>query len=121
MLVSESSKIGRKIIRTLEGLPVKGDVGVKSLMEGERMTLLEIHYPAGSASPVHSHNHESLCYVVEGKAKVVIGDESFILKSGDVCRHPEAVLHGIEAIEPTTVIEIKSPVQLLSQFLGIEA
>ncbi|MDP6403214.1 MAG: cupin domain-containing protein [SAR202 cluster bacterium] len=118
MLVTRDKDVERRPIKLLEGLPVKGDVGVRSLMEGERMVLLEVHYPAGTASPVHAHSHESLCYILEGTARATVGDETFTVNAGDVCRHPEGVLHGIEAIEDTTVIEIKSPVQALSQFLG---
>lgn len=110
--------MARRAIQSIEGLPVRGSVEMRPLIEGDLMVMLEVHYPAGAASPVHAHSHESLCYIVAGKARASVGDETFTLGAGDVCRHPEGVLHSIEAIEDTTVLEIKSPTQPLDQFLG---
>ena len=118
MLVSRNADTEGQAITAIEGLPVRGDVTVKPLMSGDRMVMLEVRYSAGSASPVHIHQHESLCYLVSGRAEATVGDESFTLGPGDVCRHPDGVPHGLEAIEETIVIEVKSPAQPLDQFLG---
>ena len=118
MLVSRNADAEGRAITTIEGLPVRGDVTVKALMSGDRMVMLEVRYSAGSASPVHVHQHESLCYVVSGRAEATVGDESFTLGPGDVCLHPDGVPHGLEAIVDTTVIEVKSPAQPLEQFLS---
>ena len=117
MLVRKNADVEERTISAIEGLPVRGEVTVKPLMGGDHMVMLEIHYAAGSGSPVHVHRHESLCYVVSGRAEATVGDESFTLGPGDVCRHPEGVPHGIDAIEDTTVVEVKSPAQPLEQFL----
>jgi quercetin dioxygenase-like cupin family protein len=37
---------------------------------------------------------------------------------GDVCRHPTGVLHGLEAIEDSVVVEIKSPAPDLGAFMA---
>ena len=107
-----------RFITTIEGLPVRGDVTVKPLMSGDRMVMLEVHYSAGSASPVHVHRHESLCYVISGRIRGTIEGESVILGPGDACRHPEGVEHSVEALEDALILEIKSPAQPLDQFLG---
>ena len=65
-----------------------------------------------------AHQHESLCYIVKGKVRMVVGEETYTLEAGDVCRHPDGVPHSIEALDDTTVVEIKSPAQPLEQFLG---
>jgi quercetin dioxygenase-like cupin family protein len=118
MLVARNADIEGRSVETIEGLPVQGEVNLKALAVGARMVALEIRYRAGANSPVHTHSHESLCYVVEGEARFIIGDEAATLKAGDVCRHPEGVPHSIEAIQDTTVLEVKSPPQPLEQFLG---
>jgi quercetin dioxygenase-like cupin family protein len=46
--------------------------------------------------------------VVKGKVKSTVGSDEFITGSGDVCRHPKGVLHGLEAIEDS-VVAVKSP------------
>ena len=104
-------------IRQVEGVANFGDVRMKPLIAGDRMTLLEIKYAPEAGAGLHIHQHETLCYVVEGRVQVTVGDEVFELAAGDVCIHPLGVKHGIRGIEQATVIEVKSPAQPISQFL----
>ena len=120
MMVARDAEVEALIAKTVEGLPMLGEVHVKPLMAGERMTMLVLHYPTGAGSPTHTHGHESLCYVVRGRAKMTVGEEAFVLEAGDACRHPDGVPHSVEAVEDTTVLEIKSPAPLLGAFLGTE-
>ena len=119
MLMAKNSDVKARAIKMVEGLPIHGEVRTKPLIGGTEMILLEIHYPPGAGAPLHTHQHETLCYVVKGKVKVVIGDESYTLEEGDACRHPKDVLHSIEGVEEATVLEIKSPAQPIEQFLGL--
>ena len=116
--LSRNQDVQARAIKVVEGKPTHGDVRMKLLFTGEQMNLLEISYPPGAGAPLHVHQHETLCYVVEGKVKVTVGDEEFVLSAGDVCRHPQGVLHGIEGVEQAKVLEIKSPAQPIDQFLG---
>ena len=118
MLVAKNADVEHRVIQSIEGLAIQGEVKMKPMMSGDHMNMLEIHYAAGAGSPTHTHQHESLCYIVRGKARVMVGETSYTLAAGDACRHPENVPHSIEAIEDTLVLEIKSPVQPLEQFLG---
>ena len=104
-------------IRRVEDVDTIGDVRTKPMLTGEQMTLLEIKYPPGAGAPPHVHSHETLCYVVEGRVRVIVGDEEFEMGQGDTCRHPMGVPHGIRGIEHATVLEIKSPAQPIAQFL----
>jgi len=119
MLLVKNEDIDRRVLSIIEGKPVQGSIGLKALMSGDRMVILEIKYEAGSSSPVHTHSHESLCYVVSGTAKVKVGDQSSTVGPGDVCRHPEGVPHSVEAIDDLVVVEVKSPAQPLESFLGM--
>ena len=92
---------------------------VKPLISGDEMTFLEIRYAAGVGAPLHTHTHESIAYVVRGKVKSTVGSEEFIMGPGDVCRHPEGVLHGLEAIEDSIVVEIKSPAPEIRTFFAM--
>jgi hypothetical protein len=38
---------------------------------------------------------------------------------GDVCRHPKNVLHGLEAIEDSVIVEIKSPAPDIAALFAI--
>ncbi len=121
MLHIENAQVDSQPVGTIEGQPNTGTFFVKPLMRGESMTLLEIRVRAGVASPIHTHSHESLIYVVSGRLKTIINNETFVLGPGDVCRHPCAVGHRVEAIEDAVFVEVKSPPIELHQVFGLAA
>jgi quercetin dioxygenase-like cupin family protein len=120
MILSRNADVQGVIVRSIEGKPMYGgDLLVKPLIKGDEMTFLEIHYTPGVGAPLHVHTHESLADVVNGKVKMTVGVEEYILGPGDVCRHPKGVPHAVEAIEASVVVEIKSPAPDSAPFLGM--
>jgi len=119
MILSRNSDVKGVVVKSIEGKPMYGgDLIVKPLIKGDEMTFLEIHYTPGVGAPLHVHNHESLAYVVKGKVKMKVGYEEYILGQGNVRRHPKGVPHGVEGIEESVVVEIKSPAPEIASFLG---
>ena len=120
MVLSRNADVQAIRVKAIEGRPAYGgDLFVKPLVKGEEMTFLEIHYAPGVGAPLHRHTHESIVYVVKGKVKSTIGSEEYVLGPGDVCRHPKGVLHGIEAIEESVVVEIKAPAPEIASFFTV--
>lgn len=120
MLASRNADVEAIRVAAVEGKATYGgDLLVKPLIKGDEMTFLEIHYAAGVGTPLHTHTHESIAYVVKGKVKSTVGSEEFIMGPGDVCRHPKGVLHGLEAIEESVVVEIKSPAPDIGAFFAM--
>jgi quercetin dioxygenase-like cupin family protein len=120
VIKSRNADVEAVAVSAVEGKPVYGgNLLVKPLIKGDEMTFLEIHYMAGVGASLHTHTHESIAYVVKGKVKSTVGSEEFIMGPGDVCRHPKGVLHGLEAIEDSVVVEIKSPAPEISAFLAM--
>jgi quercetin dioxygenase-like cupin family protein len=120
MISARNAEVSAMRVSAVEGKPTYGgELAVKPLISGETMTLLEIRYAAGVGAPLHTHSHESIAYVVRGKVKSTVGSEVFIMGPGDVCRHPKGVPHGLEAIEDSLVVEIKSPAPDLAAFFAI--
>jgi quercetin dioxygenase-like cupin family protein len=119
MIKMRNADIKAVAVNAVEGKPLYGgEMLVKPLIKGDEMTFLEIHYAPGVGAPLHTHTHESIAYVVKGKVKSTVGGEEFIMGPGDVCRHPKGVLHGLEAIEESVVVEIKSPAPEIAAFLA---
>jgi quercetin dioxygenase-like cupin family protein len=119
VIKSRNSDVKEVRVSAVEGKPTYGgDLRVKPLIKGDEMTFLEIRYAAGVGTPLHTHTHESIAYVVRGKVKSTVGSDEFVMGPGDVCRHPTGVLHGLEAIEDSLVVEIKSPAPELGAFLA---
>ena len=119
MLYIENAKVTSQPVGAVEGRRNNGTFLVKPLICGESMALLELCGRAGVASAVHRNSHESVIYVVSGRLKTTIGDDTFVLGPGDVCRHPCAVDHRIEVIEDAVFVEIKSPPPDFRQVLGL--
>jgi quercetin dioxygenase-like cupin family protein len=119
VIKSKNTDVEAVAVKSVEGKAIYGgDMLVKPLIKGDEMTFLEIRYAAGVGAPLHTHTHESIAYVVKGKVKSTVGSEEFIMGPGDVCRHPTGVLHGLEAIEDSVVVEIKSPAPDLGAFMA---
>ena len=120
MIESRNADVEAVAVSAVEGkLVYGGNMLVKPLIKGDEMTFLEIHYAAGVGAPLHTHTHESIAYVVKGKVKSTVGSQQFIMGPGDVCRHPKGFLHGLEAIEDSVVVEIKSPALEIGAFFAV--
>jgi quercetin dioxygenase-like cupin family protein len=119
-LVARHAEIPDVVITSIEDKPMHGQLSLKPLLRGEHMTLLELHCPAGVKTPLHTHTYESLIYVVSGRIRTWIGDEVYVLGPGDVARDPPGVLHAMEALVESTIVEVKSPPPDLTTFVGTQ-
>ena len=104
-----AGRIERTVVTAIEGVPVSGSIAAKALVRGDEMLTLELSYAAGASSRPHRHDHESHCYLVSGRIRAMVAGESWEMGPGDACIHPTGVLHAMEAIEDSVVVEVKSP------------
>ena len=97
-------------VSAIGGAREAGHLGIKALMVGEGVLVMEAHREKGLIDPEHSHDdHESICYLVRGRMRVVIDGEAFIAEPGDIWKHRPGVPHYHETLEDSLQIEIKSP------------
>lgn len=116
-LFTKSADVSVQRVSAVEGVPTfGGDILVKRLMEGDEMTALEIFYGKGVGTGLHKHAHESVVHVLKGRLKCVVADKELIAVAGDTCRHPTGVMHSVEALEDSVILEIKSPKPQLAAF-----
>ena len=81
---------------------------VKVLMATSHLIVFEATRPKGAADRLHVHpDHHSIAYQKQGRVRMVIGGETFIVEEGDSYRHPLGVEHQHEALEDSVRIEIK--------------
>jgi quercetin dioxygenase-like cupin family protein len=118
-LVAKHAEVADVVVGFIEGQAMQGHLVVKPMMQGEQMSVLELHYEAGAKAPVHTHAHESVIYVVSGRVRTWIGDGVYVLGPGDVARHPAGVPHAVEALVESTVLEVKSPAPDLTRLIGV--
>ena len=114
-----SGKVEAKPVTLIEGIPTSGTFFVKPLLNGDRIAMLEVRMARGVSSQMHMHAHESLLYVISGSLKTVIAGQALLVRQGEACRHPENVMHSVEALEDALFVEVKAPVPELQATLGI--
>lgn len=109
-LLMQGQAIPLQRMSQLEGHESSGHVDLRPMMVGEDMLMVEIHEKAGVRVPTHvHHDHESIVYLIQGRMKLVIGEQHFEAVAGDAWRHPAGVPHYSEALEDCLALEVKSP------------
>jgi len=97
-------------VSAIEGAAETGPLSIKPLLVGDNVLFMEVRRGAGLVDPEHAHDdHESFCYLVSGRMRVVIDGAEFVAGPGDIWRHAPDVPHYHEALEDCLQIEIKSP------------
>ena len=75
------------------------------LVTTERLMLGLNGFEPGQTQRVHDHAGVDKFYLVlRGKARIVVGDESYEAESGDLVLAPAGVPHGVEHVHQRTVM-----------------
>jgi quercetin dioxygenase-like cupin family protein len=78
----------------------------------EKMMVSVVEFEPGAVVEEHSHPHEQVGMLLEGRVLFVIGDEQKTLQPGDVWRIPGGVKHKVVALgEPVKAIDVFFPVR----------
>ena len=62
--------------------PIEG-IDLKTLVYGQKTLMTEFRLKKGSILPRHAHPHEQTGYLVSGRIRLHIGDQSFECAPGD--------------------------------------
>ena len=81
---------------------------IKVLMATDNLISFESFRPKGAVDAAHSHpDHHSIAYQKQGRVKMKIGSETFMIEEGDTYFHPLGIVHQHEALEDSVRIETK--------------
>jgi quercetin dioxygenase-like cupin family protein len=76
------------------------------------MMLSHVRLEPGSVVEEHSHPHEQVGMVLEGRAHFYIGNEDRVLGPGDMYRIPGGIPHRVVALgEPVRALDIFAPIR----------
>lgn len=92
-------------------VPALPGIRRKTLAFGASTLLSEFRMEKGSRLPRHAHPHEQTGYLVSGRLRLEIGDETFDVVPGASWSIGSGVEHGAEVIEDAVAIEVFSPVR----------
>ena len=92
-----------------------GDVTVRAVV-ANTVRVMRLELPEGIKSPYHNHADEEIFLLLEGRLRVIGGDNTFTMSPGDVFVVPPFVPHQLEALVDSVVIESGGPGPLLDLF-----
>lgn len=79
---------------------------------GVQMMLSYVDLEPGSVVEEHSHPHEQVGLLVEGRAHFFVGDEDRVLEAGDMYCIPGGITHRVVALdEGARALDIFHPVR----------
>ncbi|MFA9557850.1 cupin domain-containing protein [Evansella sp. AB-rgal1] len=89
------------------------DTGVKRKIHkpGQKLMMMEVEFDTGGIGAEHSHPHEQMTYCLKGRLEFTIGGEKVIVKQGDSLSIPGDVIHGVVALEPSTLLDVFTPLR----------
>ena len=83
----------------------------KTLCFGDETLLTEFRLAEGHELPQHEHPHEQTGYLVSGRLRFTIGDETRDVEPGDSWCILGGVRHGAVVLEDAVAVEAFSPVR----------
>jgi len=86
-------------------------IKLKTLVYGDKTLFAEFHLEKGSQLPRHAHPHEQTGYLISGRIRLSIGEDTFEVEPGDSWCIPGHVEHQAEILENSVAIEVFSPVR----------
>ncbi|MBR6794221.1 MAG: cupin domain-containing protein [Clostridia bacterium] len=70
---------------------------------------VENTFETGAVGALHSHPHTQITYVVSGKFRFIVGDETYTVTAGDTLLKKEGIVHGCEALEGGILLDFFTP------------
>lgn len=83
----------------------------RTLVSGDRQTLVRFELAEGGAVPEHTHPHEQAGTVITGRMRFRIGDQEAEVAPGGSYLIPGNVPHSAVALEPSVLVEVFAPVR----------
>ena len=73
------------------------------------MMAVAVDFEKDAVGALHSHPHEQITYIISGKCRYTVGEETKEVGTGDSVLIPGDVSHSIVILEDTKVIDAFSP------------
>ncbi|WP_196160736.1 cupin domain-containing protein [Reinekea sp. G2M2-21] len=86
-------------------------VSRKIMAYSDKIMAVEVYFEKGAVGPLHSHPHEQLTYVLSGEFEFTIGDETQVVKAGDVLYKKPNVVHGCVCKEKGVLLDNFTPMR----------
>ena len=88
-----------------------GGVRRKIMAYGDQLMTVYVEFKKGSIGALHQHPHLQITYIQSGAFMVHIGLEHKVLRGGDCYYIPADVVHGVEALEDSILVDFFTPMR----------
>lgn len=93
----------------VQGTDIGGGITRRILAHAGGMMIVEATFQKGAVGTAHRHPHEQVSYILSGKFRYTMEDQSYILEKGDTYYVPPEALHGAEALEDSVILDVFTP------------
>jgi quercetin dioxygenase-like cupin family protein len=73
------------------------------------MMIAHVYLTKGAIVPEHSHHNEQITYILEGRLRFFLPDETIDVGAGEVLTIPAHLPHKAEALEDTLDVDVFHP------------
>lgn len=96
----------------IAGHVIAGEGSGELLVRGAGTMLVRLQLQRGFDQNGHLHpEHESIGYVLSGRIRMQVGDETSELGPGGTWYHPRGVRHTCEVLEGAEILEFHAPLR----------
>ena len=95
--------------RDITAVPAGEGVVRKVLSHSDGLMICEITLEQGSTIAAHAHPHEQITYIISGRCRYTVGEQTREVAAGDSVLIPGNVSHSIVVLETMKVIDAFSP------------
>ena len=84
----------------------EGQIVSRTLVQNRAVSLTLFAFDTNEEISAHSSGGDAMVQVLDGKAKITIGDGVYFLSAGETVVMPAGVPHALEAVEPFKMLLI---------------
>lgn len=84
--------------------PGRGDV-----LRSEHIEVTKIRFARGDKTDFHAHGEEQFMFVLSGRLRLTLEDETYEVAAGEATFNPSNARHLAEALEDTVALSFKAP------------
>lgn len=112
-MIAEDTQISA-LVTDWSKIPVEkiGEGIERQMVVGQNAMVCRFRFAPFVITPAHSHPHEQMSLIVQGKVNFILGNEERIVAAGDVLHFPPNFWHGATMLdEEVILIDIFSPIR----------
>jgi quercetin dioxygenase-like cupin family protein len=77
------------------------------VLRSNQLEVTRIFFAEGESAEMHAHDEEQFMYVLTGRVRITMEDDSYELGPGEATFNPSGRLHALHALQDTQGLSVK--------------